>query len=165
MFRYIFVYFCSQRLHFSFSTHKQSILSHFIQKTALLCFPKPYTLAGFEPGSSCSWGGCDAHCATPPGLHAYIYVCIPIDTYIYFNCDRIFFSIVSPQCFKSHSIWHWTNGLAKELTLKYRLWELTTFTKQRDPDWFFTDFVLESKSFFRLFRGVNELQLNTLTTP
>jgi hypothetical protein len=47
---------------------------------------------------------------------------------------------------------HWTNGLAKELTLKYRLWELTTFTKQRDPDWFFTDFVLESKSFFRLFR-------------
>jgi hypothetical protein len=33
-------------------------------------FPlKPYTPAGFEPGSSRSWGGCDVHCATPPGRH------------------------------------------------------------------------------------------------
>jgi hypothetical protein len=23
---------------------------------------KPNTLGGFEPGSSCSWGGCDVHC-------------------------------------------------------------------------------------------------------
>jgi hypothetical protein len=40
---------------FLLSTHKQCI-----------CFPK--NLAGFEPGSSCSCGGCDVHCATPPEL-------------------------------------------------------------------------------------------------
>jgi hypothetical protein len=27
-----------------------------------------HTLAGFKPGSSCSCVGCDAPCATPPGL-------------------------------------------------------------------------------------------------
>jgi hypothetical protein len=37
---------------FSFSTHKQCILSQ-KHTTALLCFSlKPYTLAGFEPGSA-----------------------------------------------------------------------------------------------------------------
>jgi hypothetical protein len=38
-----------------------------IYTTALLCFPKnlTYTLAGFEPGTSCSRGGCDVHWGVP----------------------------------------------------------------------------------------------------
>jgi hypothetical protein len=31
----------------------------------------PYTLVGFEPGSSHFWGRCDVQCATPTG-HAYV---------------------------------------------------------------------------------------------
>jgi hypothetical protein len=35
---------------------------------SIAMFPKkPYTLAGFKPGSSCSSGGFDVPCAMPPG--------------------------------------------------------------------------------------------------
>jgi hypothetical protein len=60
-------YFCGQFLYFSFSTHKQCILSHFIHNSTAMIPWKPYTLVGFEPGSLRSCGGCDVHCATPPG--------------------------------------------------------------------------------------------------
>jgi hypothetical protein len=47
--------FNTQTMHIkSFYTHRHCYVSL-----------KPYTLAGFELGSS--WGGCDFHCATPPG--------------------------------------------------------------------------------------------------
>jgi hypothetical protein len=62
--KYFLKQICGQSLYLSFSTYKQFILSHF-RYTQQLCYVslKPYTLAGFEPGSSCSW--CDVHCATP----------------------------------------------------------------------------------------------------
>jgi hypothetical protein len=60
-------HFCGRCLYFSFSTHKQFVLSHLIHQSTAM-FPQiPYTLAGFEPVSSCSWGRCNVHCATPPG--------------------------------------------------------------------------------------------------
>jgi hypothetical protein len=41
-----------QCLYFTFSTHKQRMLSHkYIQNNITMFFLKPYTLAGFEPGS------------------------------------------------------------------------------------------------------------------
>jgi hypothetical protein len=48
--------------------HTQYIyyLSHSIHNSTAMVSLKPYALVGFEPGSSCSWGGCDVHCATPP---------------------------------------------------------------------------------------------------
>jgi hypothetical protein len=52
---------------FLLSTHKHYIHIRLFNKQLNCYFPwKPYTLAGFEPGSCCSWGGYDVHCATPP---------------------------------------------------------------------------------------------------
>jgi hypothetical protein len=59
----LFLLFNTQTMHFKlFYTHQH-------------CYDslKPYTLAGFEPGSSCSWGGCDVHCATPPCMYIHMY--------------------------------------------------------------------------------------------
>jgi hypothetical protein len=61
---FLYNFFC-QSLYFSFSTHKQCIFSHSTQQRCYVSL-KPYSLVGFKPESSCSWGGCDAHCATPP---------------------------------------------------------------------------------------------------
>jgi hypothetical protein len=47
------------------------IKSFYTQQHCYVSPKKPYTLVGFEPGSSCSWGGCDVHCATPPGQVTY----------------------------------------------------------------------------------------------
>jgi hypothetical protein len=55
------------------STYKQCILSHFKHNstaTYMYVSRKPYALAGFEPGYSGFWGGCDVHCATPPPFSA-----------------------------------------------------------------------------------------------
>jgi hypothetical protein len=53
-----------QFLNFSFSTHKQCILSK-LYTTGLLCISlKPYTMEGFEPGSSVPEAD-----VTPPGQY------------------------------------------------------------------------------------------------
>jgi hypothetical protein len=36
------------------SAHKQCILSHFIHNSIAMLPKKPFTLAGFQPGPSCS---------------------------------------------------------------------------------------------------------------
>jgi hypothetical protein len=60
--------FCGQCLSLSFQ-HTNNAYKVILYTTALLCFPKnlTYTLAGFEPVPSRSWGGCDVHCTTPLG--------------------------------------------------------------------------------------------------
>jgi hypothetical protein len=49
---------------FPFHTQTMHINSFYTQQR---CYVSLKTLAGFEPGSSRSWGGCDVHCATRPG--------------------------------------------------------------------------------------------------
>jgi hypothetical protein len=53
-----------------YNTQTMHIKSFYTQQPFYVTL-KPYTMAGFKPGSSCSWGGCDAHCATPPGLYIH----------------------------------------------------------------------------------------------
>jgi hypothetical protein len=54
----LFFQFCGQCLYLFLSTHKQCILSHLIHNSTAMFPLKPYTLAGFKPGPSHSWGGC-----------------------------------------------------------------------------------------------------------
>jgi hypothetical protein len=54
MSRYFLKTFLGQCLYWSFSTHKQCILSQKRTTALLCCSKKPYTLAGFEPGSAVS---------------------------------------------------------------------------------------------------------------
>jgi hypothetical protein len=54
--------FCGQSLYLSFSTHKQCIFKSFYTQQHCCVSLKPYTLTGFEPVSSYSWGGCDVQC-------------------------------------------------------------------------------------------------------
>jgi hypothetical protein len=74
-------YFCGQCLDFSFQPTNNAHYIHMSFCTQQHCYVslKTYTLSGFEPGSSCSWGGCVVHCATQPGHVLMILVVIIIN--------------------------------------------------------------------------------------
>jgi hypothetical protein len=62
-------YFCGKCLYFSFLHTNNAYQVIIYVHTQLHCYVSLQTLypAGFKYVSSCSWGGCDVHCATPPG--------------------------------------------------------------------------------------------------
>jgi hypothetical protein len=62
---FYFYFFCGQS-----HTQTMHIKSFFTQQHCYVSL-KPFTLAGFEPGSSCSWGRCDVLCAMPPGQDSH----------------------------------------------------------------------------------------------
>jgi hypothetical protein len=64
---FLFTFFVANAFISRFSTQTMHT-SHFIHNSTAMFPWKPYTLAGFEPGSSRSCGGCDVHCAPLPGL-------------------------------------------------------------------------------------------------
>jgi hypothetical protein len=58
---FYFKYFVANAFISPFNTQTIHVKPVYTQQHCYV-FLKPYPLAGFEP-----WGGCDVHCATPPG--------------------------------------------------------------------------------------------------